>query len=233
MAQNLGNLFIDGEGTINDGSGSDHIITTHGGAEVSTIDKVFGNSSVRFYRNDYIYVENNTDFDVVGSTTVDYTIDFWAKNEGTITGRNQYMYNLENGNNCWFVTGQASKPGFIVRIADVTVLEVVTPDAIDAYVWHHIAIVKSGTTFTVFIDGINKASETFSTTDTFSAILAIGNRQDLDNWSPFVGYMDNIRFTKGTALWTSNFDLTEEALFYTGTEEIQRFKSRKPTWQSR
>lgn len=46
MTQILGNLFIDGEGTINDKTGTHSI--TNNGAVVSTDQKKFGDSSIYF-----------------------------------------------------------------------------------------------------------------------------------------------------------------------------------------
>lgn len=50
MAQNLGNLFIDGEDIIEDENGT-HSVSNNGNVIVSTTQKKFGDSSLNFSGN--------------------------------------------------------------------------------------------------------------------------------------------------------------------------------------
>ena len=70
--------------------------------------------------------------------------------------------------------------------------------------WYHIALVKSGSTFTVYLDG------TSQTAITQSATLYESNRNliGFNNFSTaryFNGYIDDFRITKGIARYTSDF----------------------------
>lgn len=75
--------------------------------------------------------------------------------------------------------------------------------------WHHAAIVRSGTTTTVYIDGVSGGSETSSTEyrDNMSGYFTIG---DSGGSSPsgqqlILGAIACVEVLKGTALWTTSF----------------------------
>lgn len=69
--------------------------------------------------------------------------------------------------------------------------------------WYHIAYVKNGTDLKMYIDGeILGSGAAYSGSPRSSAAnLTIGQYSN----SYFNGYMDDVRFTKNEALWTSNF----------------------------
>ena len=72
--------------------------------------------------------------------------------------------------------------------------------------WYHIAVVRNGNVYTMYINGISSATVTSATVMTYDAnICYIGvNRQSnvLQYWS---GYISNFRIVNGTAVYTSNF----------------------------
>ena len=70
--------------------------------------------------------------------------------------------------------------------------------------WHHIAIVRNGNIYAVYVDGVSKA------TTTTSAIIGTGTNVPqlgiyTGNSSPSQGYFQDFRITKGLARYTSNF----------------------------
>lgn len=68
--------------------------------------------------------------------------------------------------------------------------------------WYHIAIVRNGTTFTTYLNGVQGATFTSSASIYQSAnSVIIGKGQS----SSFYGLMSNVRFVKGTAVYTSAF----------------------------
>ncbi len=70
---NYGNLFIDGETSIEDESGT-HTITNVGGVSISTVTKKHGASSINFNTGGSLTIPDHTDFEF--GTGV-FTIDFW------------------------------------------------------------------------------------------------------------------------------------------------------------
>ena len=70
--------------------------------------------------------------------------------------------------------------------------------------WNHCAFVKNGSTFTLYLNGIN----VISTTDSdalFDATNALTIGATSAGTQAFQGYISNVRLLKGTALYTSNF----------------------------
>jgi hypothetical protein len=73
-------------------------------------------------------------------------------------------------------------------------------NVITANQWNHIAVVRSGTTITAYVNGVSVSS--FSSSTSFVGSLKIGT----DNNSLYLtGYISNFRVVKGTAVYTSNF----------------------------
>ncbi len=72
--------------------------------------------------------------------------------------------------------------------------------------WAHVAGSRQGNTIRLFINGIQTASGTISSTSTLgttTGVPFIGRRGE--GFYPWLGYIDDLRITKGAALYTSNF----------------------------
>jgi len=71
--------------------------------------------------------------------------------------------------------------------------------------WYHVALVRSGSTNTLYLNGVSRA--TSSTTPAWSATPSIGIGRVYNDNGSFVhnGYISNVRIVKGTALYTSGF----------------------------
>ena len=81
-------------------------------------------------------------------------------------------------------------------------LQLVATSTAALNVWTHVAVVRSGTTASLYVNGISQASITDSTSLTDSG-LVVGAYQGS---SFYLGaYLSNIRVVKGTAVYTSNF----------------------------
>jgi len=70
--------------------------------------------------------------------------------------------------------------------------------------WYHIAAVRNGSTITLYVNGTSVGSYTNSNSiGSVSKVLYIGV-QNISTW-PMNGYIDDLRITNGTAIYTSNF----------------------------
>ena len=68
--------------------------------------------------------------------------------------------------------------------------------------WNHLALVRSGTTYTVYLNGTSIDSTTTATAMTYTNnSIYLGGR----TYQYFTGYMSNVRVVKGTAVYTANF----------------------------
>ena len=84
-----------------------------------------------------------------------------------------------------------------------------TTDALTLGKWYHLAWVRNGTEVAIFVNGVKNA-----TTLTLAANTNIGSYGGAkafyigggsDRGSKLTGYISNVRFVKGTAVYTSNF----------------------------
>jgi Concanavalin A-like lectin/glucanases superfamily len=76
--------------------------------------------------------------------------------------------------------------------------------AVSTNTWYHLALVRSGTTTTFYVNGVSAAAYTADTTSYAGPYLALGNIYDGTSY-PFKGYLSNFRIIKGTALYTGTF----------------------------
>jgi hypothetical protein len=72
--------------------------------------------------------------------------------------------------------------------------------------WHHYALCRSGSTLRMFIDGALAAALAGVTTiDDLPGVNVFFGQADSAGENRFDGYMDEVRWTNGVALYTSNF----------------------------
>lgn len=77
--------------------------------------------------------------------------------------------------------------------------------------WYHVAVVRNGSTITLYLDGVSRGTVNVSTLaiNTFSVgngVETIGYYEDSATGPKyFNGYIDEMRITKGVARYTSNF----------------------------
>ena len=70
--------------------------------------------------------------------------------------------------------------------------------------WQHLAVVRNGNVYTLYVDGVSKATTTSSSTfssGTDPVQLGVYG----GTLYPAVGYFQDIRVTKGLARYTANF----------------------------
>jgi hypothetical protein len=84
----------------------------------------------------------------------------------------------------------------------------ITIGTISINTWHHIALVRNGSTITSYIDGTAGGTES-NTNNLTTEELTIGSNWDGDY--RLIGYMDELRITVGKARYTSNFTAPTEA----------------------
>ena len=173
--------------------------------------------SVLFSEKQYFLIDNHEDFQF---GTGDWTIEYWW-NATTGVGSNNNNYNsvintlvysgevgtwrvghtFGGNNRIYFATGTGSgftDVSFGVNVNDGK--------------WHHIAFVRSSNTIIPFVDGVDRTADktSGSTTDSSSHSttnpVVIGYNYRDDDY--IHGHLSNLRVTKGTAVYTSNFTPT-------------------------
>jgi len=134
--------------------------------------------------------------------TGSFTVEFWA-----------YSLVATNGNCGFFDFGTANSSGglglfynggsFYLRINGTGQdLSYAVPGNFPN-AWHHVAVVRNGTTLTLYIDGVSVASGTRAQNITQNTLVVGGINPAYGIYMQ--GYLDDFRVTKGYARYTANF----------------------------
>jgi len=131
----------------------------------------------------------------------DFTVELWFYATESAKSLPQFAYSANGGFGCGinsYDPGTRRVDWRQVGTAPIYGATVVTSNA-----WHHVAYVKSGSTFKIFLDGIldyynGSYTTTFTTTATY-----IGSANNGDANYSFTGYISNFRVVKGTAVYTT------------------------------
>jgi hypothetical protein len=229
------NLMIHGDvGTgqnIYDSSPSKHAINVNGNTTHSGAQSKFDGGSIYFDgTGDNLNPSNSTDF---AFGTGDFTVDCWLYKLATVyyeTVFETYSVGGSNGFICGF-SGTASQIAYYSEggigwsYPGGTVLSLNT--------WYHLAWTRAGNTLRMFVNGALQGSATLSSSDNYtSPVLYVGGRSGSEYIN---GYMDEMRITKGTALWTQSFtpptrrNLSAPAVDLSGNYNGGNFATTDPT----
>ena len=135
---------------------------------------------------------------VSNATTASETIDFFTNASGSfILGQCQLQINS---------TGTI---GFYYAINTTTgTANIATASTIPLNAWTHLAVVRVGTTISIYINGVSSASATVSQAMGTTGTGSIGrqtNGTTAANSYYFNGYISNVRVVKGVGVYTGNF----------------------------
>ena len=179
-------------------------LETVGNAQISTSTKKYGTGSLYFDgTGDWLVGQRTPD---LSFGTGDFTIEGWA-NVPSIDGTYRCILSIGYPVQIFSVGGTIET---FFRDADGSGSYFATPkgptSSISANTWFHFAVVRNGTTFTTYVNGVAGTAVTGKTNAVFysSVALYIGEFGP-SNIYPFSGYIDDLRITKGVARYTSNF----------------------------
>jgi len=184
-------------------STGDNVLETVGNAQISTAQSKFGGSSMYFDgTGDYLRVPYSKQWALGGDFTIEFWINYSAKGSsypGIVCCANSNIASaptagwavvfFANTSNLYFET----QGGFGIQ----------SSTGISTNTWTHCAVVRSGSTVTMYINGTSVGSGTSSTTfDSTSDPLLVGiNRGFADT---ITGYIDDLRIAR-FARYTANF----------------------------
>lgn len=206
----------DGSTTFTDVSSSTRPVTVSGNARISTVQSKYGSAAGFF--------DGGADYLTVNALTLDaadFTIECWVcPNEITQAAiLNQGDADV-SGNWCLAVF----PPGSVVFYAD-NFPRLASTLTMAVGQWQHIALTRSGNTYRLFVDGAIQDTQNYSFNHT-GAPFKVGN--GYGGISTFVGYIDEVRVTKGVARYTANFTPPTQAFPTTGGSDVQT----DPYWNS-
>jgi hypothetical protein len=137
--------------------------------------------------------------------TGNFTVEFWmyktlASNQGDIIA-----WNRDGGTGACGIQINATQPGgvaFSVSTDGVNITQRGTGSTVaPANAWNHVAVVRSGSVITLYVNGVSQ------TTATVSGTLYNGSTTSYIGFGNFVyqGYLTGLRAVIGTAVYTANF----------------------------
>lgn len=197
-------LHCDGDNastTFTDSSGLSHTVNVSGNAALSTAQKKFGSASLHCDGNgDYIDLNGHADF---AFGTGDFTVEFWfmADNLGQMS-----LYDGRPSATSGAYPAVSLNASNQLQYIVTNTVRITGGTAISADTWYHFALTRSGTSTRMFLNGTQEGSTWTDSTNYLNptARPRIGSRGDA-NSNHFDGWIDEIRITKGSAVWTSNF----------------------------
>lgn len=136
--------------------------------------------------------------------TGDFTYEYWIKPTTYNPNGNGYGTHIARGS----IVGElaiawmGSQDG-IIRVLQNYGVILTASQAISLNVWTHVALVRSGTTLTLYQNGVSVGSVTDTANYAAGAATVIGGEGN--DWTMTGTTFSGIRIVKGTAVYTSNF----------------------------
>ena len=181
-------------------------LQTVGNAQISTAQSKFGGGSMAF--------------DGTGDGLLSPLLLNWTFGSGNFT-MECWLYTSDTGQYASILSADASSAGWSFLINSATndgkivfydavlapSLLITSTGGYNDGAWHHIALVRNGTSLVIYVDGTSRASSTLSAGAISSTpgTLYIGASSVGGGARDLVGYIDDLRITKGYARYTANF----------------------------
>jgi len=187
-------------------------LETVGDAHVENSVKKYGTGSMEFGGNgDYLDIPTNHLVDDFGAG--DFTIEGWAylKSDPASsyhslfhTGFSLQIYINDSTVKMW-ASNDGSSYNIVSGLTGPT-------SAVSQNTWFHWAVVRNGSSFKVYVNGVVGNSGTSSDSIYYDGTPRIADYAPNTGTYPFDGYMDDFRITKGVARYTANFTPPEAKL---------------------
>jgi hypothetical protein len=177
-------------------------VITAGSAQASTTQFKYGTASLKFNgTTDYLTAPNGTSFQFPG----DFTIEAWVYSLSA-TGQANYSGIFDTR-----ATNVSSTTGIVVNLTPSGYLNFyingnnyTSTTLLGANNWTHIALVRSGSTISMYQNGVSVASVSYATSLT-SGYFWVGSLAAAGASGFWQGYIDELRVTKGYARYTATF----------------------------
>ena len=179
--------------------------TGYGAVATSAVQSKFGGGSLLLIsaNSQYVTYPDSSNW-AFGSG--DFTIDCWVRFVST-TGI-QFLAGQSDGTNFWYFRKGVASDNKIMFYASGPSGEFSTTTAptLATDTWYHFAIVRSGASCYIFVNGVSQAltqTTAWGNLPNSTGVLNIGAWYDATYF--LSGYIDELRVSKGVARWTSNF----------------------------
>ena len=201
-------------------------VTINGNTTISTAQFPTGMSSSMYFdgTGDYLSIPYNAAFDF---STGNWTVELWWYPTTTGVDQNLIMVNFSGSDGYAHARITATTTNKFYILSSTNGLSWINTTQIGSWTtgqWYHLAYVRNGSTFTLYVNGVSAGSYSSSSTLTnFSGSSEVGRNNVTSGvqYQYAYGYISNVRVCKGTALYTANF--TPPALPMSTTVTVPAF----------
>lgn len=186
-----------------DVSAAQRSVTAGSGASLSKVAGRYGRGSILFNgTNGYLQM---ADCGALRLGTGDFTIEFYQYINSKVNGQTLVSKGYGVSGSIIVQTGIGDGKVNVYQGSSSALVAAET-GTVNEGQWYHVAVVRYGSTLTIYRDGVNVGSGSDSTNYNSSAPLIVGGGSStgLNNFW-FNGYMNGLRITKGLARYTSGF----------------------------
>lgn len=183
-----------------------HAVYIVGNSIISTAQSKFGGASGEFDSNgDYVYMRPGESFYL---DALDFTIDFWIRPRD-FSGTRWIFVQRAGFNSAHSIAlyfGAAARPTLAHSLNGTAVTTTVFTNTLTLNTWQHLAVVRYGSTISLYINGVaDPTTVNIGTSALFasSAQFRIGGISDANQSSN--AFIDEFRLSRGVARWTTNF----------------------------
>ena len=136
-------------------------------------------------------------------STGNFTIESWVYMNSTVNGTVSALNKGSGVDGIYFV-----HVGGIYVTSNSSSWDIIslgTIPGITANAWNHVALVRNGNSWVVYLNGVSVHSVTSSASVSFTGTRLLGVGATGSGSALLAGYVSNLRIVKGTAVYTSNF----------------------------
>lgn len=193
-------LLLNGTNSGISDAAASNVIETVGNAQVSTVVKRYGSGSMAFDgTGDWLLVPHNPNLNF---GTGDFTIEAWVNISDASASRS--LIGKGTSTTGWGIYFNATPTLFIFNYGGAITYS--NNYNLNQREWYHLAVTRAGlgtNNFRMFIDGflIHQATMTTDLSTTNNMYVGANRVAAV----PMVGYVDELRITKGIARYTSTF----------------------------
>ena len=164
----------------------------------------YGGSGYFNGTTDYLDAGSNNAF-VLGSG--DWTVESWVNPTSTNVGHWIFLQGNASGFAAIRVGCQSSQVFLLISTNGSTwTIQSGLVSTVPINSWSHIAVTRSGTTVTLYVNGTSVYTSTaLSTSSLMTGTYNLVGRIDPTNLQYFTGQISNLRLVKGTAVYTGAF----------------------------
>jgi hypothetical protein len=185
-----------------DSSSNNLTVTANGSAQIGTSNPKWGTGSGVFNGSGYIVASNS----LLNISTGNFTIEAWLYFNSVAAGQQPLSIYSNTSVSFAIYTTSSGKVNYYLSSngASWNIASGVQIGSIATSQWYHIALVRNSNVFTPYLGGVSGTQTTSSSSLNSQQQFVAGVSPNFSTgW--FNGYIDDVRITKGVALYTSNF----------------------------